>query len=99
MDELPYGYEQVYYGRKNNVICFGLEDGIRITDTGRQGFKHWIYVPEFNPLFNLDFTVWIDGLIEDHYGTLGRLEKPIRNLIKLPLSKRIKLAYQEAISI
>ncbi len=96
MSELPYVYEHDYLGVNGVVTCFGLDDGIRVTDTDSQGFRHWIYVPESNPLFNLDFTDLIDAISEDHYRRAGRLIMPIRRFIKKPLERKILLAYKAA---
>ena len=97
MDELPYKYDDGHYGVNGTVTCFGLEDGIRVTDTGSQGFSHWIYVPESNPLFNLDLTVLIDAISEDHYGIAGRLDAPVLKFIKKPLERKIMTAYRAAL--
>ena len=98
MDELPHQYSDGVYGRRGVVTCFGLEDGIRATDTGSQGFRHWVYVPESSPLFNLDTTVLIDTTMESYYGTAGPLVMPIRNFIMKPLAKRVLAAYKAAIA-
>ena len=98
MNELPYQYDDNHYGIKSIVTCFGLEDGIRATDTGSQGFRHWVYVPESSPLFNLDTTVLIDTTMESYYGTAGPLVMPIRNFIMKPLAKRVLAAYKAAIA-
>ena len=98
MSELPYRYEHDYLGKTGVITCFGLEDGIRVTDIGSQGFRHWIYVPESNPLFNLDFTDLLDAISEDHDGRPGRLIKPIHRFIKKPLERKILLAYKAATS-
>ena len=94
MDELPYQYKHEYYGENGVVTCFGVEDGIRVTDTGSQGFSHWIYIQESNPLFNLDFAIWMSG--EGIPSHKGKYRQNLNKFIRAKLPRRVYTAYRAA---
>lgn len=99
MDELPHQYKHAYYGVNGVVTCFGVEDGIRVTDTDSQGFDHWIYIQESNPLFNLDFAIWMsDEGIPSHKGRVleGKFTQNLNKFIRAKLPRRVYAAYRAA---